>query len=97
MAVLDLGRTGMTVNHFFDCNSTTQTASNLHWGRVNGRQRFPVSRVLNNLRLNMAPPSDPPAYYPDAGVYTCIDGATGAETSINITGGNTIATVDNYL
>ena len=84
MAVLDLGRTGVRVNHFFDCNSTTRSASNLRWGKENGSQRFPTSRELYSLRLNMA---DFPVGYSDVGIYTCTDSTTGAQASINITGG----------
>ena len=88
MAVLDLGGTGVIVNHFFQCNTSTGSVNNLRWERENGNlPRFPQTIIVNSQRLDMAPPGGSPVGYSDAGVYVCRDTVTGASASINITGG----------
>ena len=89
MAVLDLGGTGVMVNHSFDCNTTTGSVDNLHWEREDGNQsRFPQYNFMNRWRLDMAPGSDSPVDNVDTGIYICRDNVTGESVSINITGGN---------
>ena len=89
VAVLDLGGTGVIVNHFFQCNTSTGSVNNLRWERENGNlPRFPQTILVNSQRLDMAPPGGSPVGYSDTGVYVCRDTVTGASASINITGGN---------
>lgn len=92
MAVLNLE--GPTIDHSFDCSTTTGSPNDLMWQRGGGLQRFPTEvRILTlddatvmTYSMNLAPTTGR-ASNSDLDVYTCVNNITNERAFITITGG----------